>query len=212
MNIDTNTQPRGLKGPVLKIPSSCPFLPLSFPSPPTSAAAFLTCLRETEGASRTDKQRHTTHTTRSQWHWLQPLSVCTEEKVLELAYQKRRPIPLSQTHSFPLLLVLLSDIRAETVAAVNNFILLLPKHFQSYTLLDPQTNNTPYNSSWDCDLNWVMSWDCKWIVTAFTAGAACVAWKACSSSLPNVNATLTSSGRNTTWPQQRTSRFFFKWS
>lgn len=68
------------------------FLPHSFLSSPTPPAAFLTCLRETEGASRTDKQRHTTCTTRSQCHWLQPLSVCTEGKVLALAYQKGTPI------------------------------------------------------------------------------------------------------------------------
>lgn len=82
------------------IPSSCPFLPLSFLSSPTSPAAFLTCLRETEGASRAGKQRHTRHTTHSQWHWLQPLSVCTEEKVLVLACQKEHQFSSSK-HTHP---------------------------------------------------------------------------------------------------------------
>lgn len=92
-------EPCGLFGClVLKIPPSCPFFPHFFLSSPTSTAAFLTCLREIEGASRTDKQRHTIHTTHSQWHWPQPLSVCTEEKVLVLAYQKRT---LISAHTCP---------------------------------------------------------------------------------------------------------------
>lgn len=84
---------------LLKIPSSCPFLPLSLLSSPTSPTAFLTCLRETGGApGQTNKDAQHTHNGSGCSHCLYALK---KSKGLGACSTKiEHQLPLSQTHIY----------------------------------------------------------------------------------------------------------------